>query len=65
QNLGAKEIGRAEQAVWLTTRYCVIFMASVTGIYLIFSKELAGLFTDIPEVQSIAAQGLWVIVLGY
>lgn len=65
QNLGANEIDRAEKAVWLTTRYCVIFMASVTGIYLLFSSELAGLFTDIPEVKAIASQGLWVIVLGY
>jgi putative MATE family efflux protein len=65
QNLGAKHVGRAEEAVWLTTKYNVIFMASVTGIYLLFSKQLAGFFTDIPEVQDIAAQGLWVIVLGY
>jgi putative MATE family efflux protein len=65
QNLGAKQPQRAEQAVWLTARYTVIFMASVTGIYLFFSDELAGFFTSIPEVQSIAAQGLWVIVIGY
>lgn len=65
QNLGAKQPGRAEKAVWLTTRYTVIFMASVTGIYLLFNQELAGFFTDIPEVQAVAAQGLWVVVLGY
>ncbi len=65
QNLGAKEPGRAEEAVWLTTRYNVIFMASVTGIYLLFNQQLAGFFTDIPEVRDVAAQGLWVIVLGY
>ena len=65
QNLGAKQVDRAEKAVWLTTKYTVIFMASVTGIYLLFHQELAGFFTDIPEVQAIAAQGLWVIVLGY
>ncbi|WP_297335006.1 MATE family efflux transporter [Algoriphagus sp.] len=65
QNLGANEVKRAEEAVWMTTRYCVIFMASVTGIYLLFSSQLAGFFTQIPEVRDIAAQGLWVIVLGY
>lgn len=65
QNLGAKEIVRAEQAVWLTTKYNVIFMASVTGIYIIFSQQLAGFFTDIPEVREVAAQGLWVISIGY
>ncbi|NVJ85514.1 MAG: MATE family efflux transporter [Algoriphagus sp.] len=65
QNLGAKEIKRAEDAVWLTTWYCVIFMGAVTGIYLLFSDQLAGLFTDIEEVQQIASQGLWVIAIGY
>ncbi|WPR77976.1 MATE family efflux transporter [Algoriphagus sp. NG3] len=65
QNLGAKQPERAEKAVWLTTRYTVIFMASVTGIYLLFNQQLAGFFTDIPEVQTVAAQGLWVVVLGY
>jgi putative MATE family efflux protein len=65
QNLGAKQPERAERAVWLTTRYTVIFMASVTGIYLLFNQKLAGIFTDIPEVQSVAAQGLWVVALGY
>jgi Na+-driven multidrug efflux pump len=65
QNLGAKEVKRAEEAVWLTARYTVIFMAAVTGFYLVFSQELAGFFTEIPAVQSIAAQGLWVIAIGY
>ncbi|REG94198.1 MATE family efflux transporter [Algoriphagus antarcticus] len=65
QNLGAKQPDRAEKAVWMTTRYTVIFMASVTGIYLLFNQQLAGIFTDISEVQSVAAQGLWVVALGY
>lgn len=65
QNLGAKKIERAEQAVWLTTKFTVIFMGSVTGIYLLFNEQLAGFFTQIPEVRDIAAQGLWIIVLGY
>lgn len=65
QNLGAKQPDRAEKAVWLTARYTVIFMASVTGIYLLFNQQLAGFFTDNPEVQSVAAQGLWVVALGY
>lgn len=65
QNLGAKQPDRAEKAVWMTTRYTVIFMASVTGIYLLFNQQLAGFFTNIPAVQSVAAQGLWVVALGY
>jgi putative MATE family efflux protein len=65
QNIGAKQPDRAEKAVWMTTRYTVIFMASVTGIYLLFNQQLAGFFTDIPAVQSVAAQGLWVVALGY
>lgn len=65
QNLGAREVQRAEQAVWLTARYTVTFMAVVTGFYLVFSKELARFFTANVAVQDIAAQGLWVIAIGY
>lgn len=65
QNLGAQKQRRAELAVWLTVRYNVIFMASVTGIYLLFSEQLVGLFTSIPQVKEVAAQGLWIISLGY
>jgi len=65
QNLGAKQPDRAEKAVWITARYTVIFMASVTGIYLLFNQQLAGIFTDIPEVKAVASQGLWVVALGY
>ncbi len=65
QNLGANQPQRAADAVWITTRYAVIFMASVTGIYLLFASSLAGIFTDIPEIQAIAAQGLQVIACGY
>jgi putative MATE family efflux protein len=65
QNLGANQPQRAADAVWITTRYTVIFMASVTGIYLLFASSLAGVFTDTPEIQAIAAQGLQVIACGY
>lgn len=65
QNLGAKMLQRAKEAVWLTARYAVIFMASVTGIYLLFSEEMAGFFTSISTVQFFADQGIWVISFGY
>ncbi len=65
QNLGAKQPQRAEESVWLTTRYTVIFMAAVTGIYLLFSDQMASFFTSDSEVLKIASTGLWVIVLGY
>lgn len=65
QNLGAKQVDRAEKAVWLTTRYTMTFMAVITVIYLLFNEQLVHFFTDIDEVKEIASQGLWVIVLGY
>jgi len=37
--------------------------AFVTGIYLLFASYLAGIFTDIPEIQAIRAPGLQVIEL--
>ncbi|MDN3203628.1 MATE family efflux transporter [Algoriphagus sediminis] len=65
QNLGAEQPARAEKAVWLTVRYTVIFLAAMTGVYLLFAEDLAGFFTDIPEVKEVAAKGLMVVVLGY
>lgn len=65
QNLGAKKVKRAVLSVWLTARYNVIFLSTITVIYLIFGDTLAGWFSLSDEVSKIAATGLRVIVLGY
>jgi putative MATE family efflux protein len=65
QNLGAKKFKRAELSAWITAKQNFIFLAFVTAIYLIFGYQLAGFFTDNPEVRQVAANGLKIIVLGY
>ncbi|WP_276495685.1 MATE family efflux transporter [Pontibacter litorisediminis] len=65
QNLGALKAKRAELAVWLTARYNMVFMASVTVVYLVFGEQLSRLFTDDPEVIGITAEALRIITLGY
>lgn len=65
QNLGGHKYRRAEISVWLTARYNVIFMGTVTVAYLLGGDLLVSFFSDLEEVQGLALQGLRVIVLGY
>ncbi|RNI28882.1 MATE family efflux transporter [Rufibacter latericius] len=65
QNLGAGKPRRAELSVWLTARYNMIFLGLVTAGFFFFGDHLAGLFTQVPEVISIASSGLKIITLGY
>ena len=46
QNLGAKQPDRAETSVWKTGKYNALFMGIVSIAYLVFAKEIIGLFTD-------------------
>lgn len=65
QNLGAGKIKRAEISVWLTARYNVYFLASVTLVYLFFGHIISSWFANEYELQTIATSGLQIIVLGY
>lgn len=67
QNLGAGKPERAEQSVWVTTRFNMIFMASVTIILLLFAYPLAGFFIPATHTEQIkhAANALQIISSGY
>lgn len=65
QNLGAKQPDRAEQSVWRTGLFNMIFMGTVMVIYLVFSDNLAEFFTDDKEVIARAAECLYIFSLGY
>ncbi|WP_276503879.1 MATE family efflux transporter [Terrimonas pollutisoli] len=65
QNLGAKELQRAELSVMKTIRYNTIFMAIVTVFFFICSDWLVSFFTNDPEVQQIAGVALRIITSGY
>ena len=50
QNLGAKKPERAEQSVWITSKYSAIFMGVVSIWYIAFAPQIIGLFNETPDV---------------
>jgi putative MATE family efflux protein len=65
QNLGAGRPDRAEQAVWMATRYNTVFLGAVGLIFVALAGPLTGLFTTDPEVHAHAARALWVVSLAF
>lgn len=65
QNLGAKQIERAEKSVYTTARYNVIFMASIMIITLVFGKYIISFFTNDEQVKTIAIEALQIMSIGF
>jgi putative MATE family efflux protein len=64
QNLGAKKPERAEQAVWRTGFYNMLFLGSL-GVFFVFMAEpIVRLFTHDPAVVPLAASCLRIISYG-
>ncbi len=65
QNLGAKQVDRAVKSVMQTTKYNVIFMASIMVITLLFAPYISGFFTNDAEVRTVAVEAIRIMSLGY
>jgi putative MATE family efflux protein len=65
QNLGAGQPERAEQSVWVTTKYNVVFLVSIALVFIAFAEALVGIFTADPEVLAYGAACLRIISYGY
>jgi putative MATE family efflux protein len=65
QNLGAKQPDRAEQAVWQAVRYNMLFLGSISAIFLLAAHPLVGLFTTEPEVARHAVACLRIVSAGF
>ena len=65
QNLGAKQIHRAEQSVMLTAKYNAIFMSFVMLLFFFFAEPIIRVFTQDESVVSYGAQSLQIIGTGY
>jgi len=65
QNLGAKQPDRAEKAVWRAAFFNMIFLGTVSLIYLLFAPQLVGIFTHDPVVVRYGANCLRIISLCY
>jgi len=64
QNLGAKRPDRAEQAVWRTGLYNLIFLGSLGVFFIIFATPVVRLFVQDPAVVPIAAMALRIFACG-
>ncbi len=65
QNLGAKQMDRAEQSVWLTTKYNAVFMLLVTILFVFFSSPIISIFTNDPIIHQYGKDALRIIGYGY
>ncbi|MES2593630.1 MAG: MATE family efflux transporter [Bacteroidota bacterium] len=65
QNLGAKQIERAEQSVLLTAKYNAVFMSFVTLVFLFFADSIIRFFTNDEAVAAYGSRALQIIGTGY
>ncbi|MDR7369747.1 MATE family efflux transporter [Flavobacterium aquidurense] len=65
QNLGAKQIDRAEKSVFTTAKYNVIFMATIMVITLVFGKYIISFFTNDEMVKTVAIEALQIMSVGF
>jgi putative MATE family efflux protein len=65
QNLGAKQIERAEQSVYTTMKYNVIFMACVTAFSFLLGEWFISFFTNDEGVKNVAVIAVRIISAGY
>ncbi len=65
QNLGAKQLHRAEQSVLLTAKYNAIFMCFVMILFLFFSGPIIRIFTSEESVVIYGTRSLQIIGSAY
>jgi putative MATE family efflux protein len=65
QNLGAKQPGRAEDAVWTAARYNFYFLTVVGVVFVALAGPIVGLFTQDAVVAAEATRCLRICALGF
>ena len=65
QNLGAKEMQRAEQSVMITAKYNAIFMSFVMLLFIFFASPIIRFFSVDPTVIKFGAESLRIIGAGF
>lgn len=65
QNIGAKQLERAEQSVMITLKYNTYFMAFVSLLFLVFANPIIHFFTPDEEVAKYGIIALQIIGAGY
>jgi len=64
QNFGAKRPDRAEQSVWRTGFYNMLFLGAIGVLLVIFAESVVKLFTNDPTVVPLAASALRILSYG-
>lgn len=65
QNIGAKQLQRAEQSVYTTVKFCVGLMILVTLFFVFLAEPLISIYTNDPEVASHGVQTLRILGSGF
>jgi putative MATE family efflux protein len=65
QALGAKKPDRAERAVWKAGFYNLVFLGSVGLIFVVFARQIIGLFTHDPNVVPYGVDCLRIVAYGF
>ena len=65
QNLGANRPERAESSAWRAAKYNAVFMVLVGLLMLLAAPQIAGLFSDDPEVLRYGTSCLRILGIGY
>jgi putative MATE family efflux protein len=58
QNLGAGKPGRAESSVWRTSLYNMLFLGIIGVLFIVFARQIIGIFTSDPAVAPLAVSAL-------
>jgi len=64
QNLGARHPDRAEQAVWRTGFYNMLFLGAIGVFFFVFATPAVHLFVNDPAVVPLAAMALRILSCG-
>lgn len=65
QNLGAKQLERAEQSVFITSKFTAIFMSLVTLLFIFLSNPIIRIFTQDESVIAYGVEALQIIGSGF
>jgi putative MATE family efflux protein len=65
QNLGAKQIERAVQSVYITAKYNAIFMSFVMILFIFFSNSIIRIFTKDEAVIEVGSLALMIMGFGF
>lgn len=65
QNLGAGQPDRAEKSVWRAGFLNLLFLGSISVLFIVFAPQIIGIFSNEPEIVRYGTQSLRYISVGY